>query len=47
MPLSVQGLKEIKAAVKAKGGSLTVLLDPKANLDEAKKWLGKGAVMRI
>lgn len=43
MPLSVEGLKEIRDAVHAKGGNLTVLLDPKADPVEAKKWIGKGA----
>ncbi len=31
MPLSILGITEIRAAVKAKGGKLTVLVDPKAS----------------
>ncbi|WP_413289411.1 hypothetical protein [Bdellovibrio sp. HCB337] len=46
MPLSVKGLAEIKAAVKAEGGHLTVLMDPKAHINEAKKWAEKGMVQK-
>lgn len=41
MPLSVKAIREIKAAVKNKGGHVTILLDGKASLDEAKKWMKK------
>lgn len=44
MPLSVMGLKEIKKAVQSKGGHLTVLLDDKADLEQAKKWVVKNEV---
>ena len=44
MALSVTGLKEIKAAVKAKGGTLTILMDGKASPTEAQAWVAKGDV---
>lgn len=42
MPLSAKGLKNIKRAVASKGGTLKVLLDPKASKEEARKWIAKG-----
>lgn len=46
MPLSVQGIAEIKKAMKNSGGELTILLDPKATLSEAEKWVEKGLVQK-
>lgn len=46
MPLSVQGIAEIKKAMANSGGDLTILLDPKANLSEAEKWVEKGLVQK-
>jgi hypothetical protein len=44
MPLSVVGIKEIKAAVKAKGGTMTILMDGKASMTEAQAWIAKGEI---
>lgn len=44
MPLSVQALNEIKKAAKAEKAHLTVLLDGKADIAEARKWIAKGLV---
>ncbi len=43
MPLSVMGISEIK---KAAGENVTILLDPRANLAEAEKWVEKGLVQK-
>lgn len=41
MPLSVEAIKNIKEAVKAKGGDVKVVMDPWADPAEAKKWAAK------
>lgn len=45
MPLSVEAIQEIKAAVKANGGHLTILLDGKAKVGDAKEWVKKGMAL--
>lgn len=44
MPLSVEGLHEIKAAIAAKGGHLTILMDRNASELDAEKWIALGKV---
>ena len=44
MPLSVDGVAEIEKAVKAQGGSLTVLVDAKASAADIQAWVKKGKI---
>lgn len=46
MPLSVSGLAEIKKALAGTDGELTILLDPRATVGEAEKWIEKGLVQK-
>jgi hypothetical protein len=46
MPLSVEGLAEIKKAVTAEKGTLTILMDRNASLDQAEKWVSQGLVQK-
>ena len=46
MPLSADALAEIKKAVTAEKGHLTILLDKKASQSQAEKWIGQGSLQK-